>query len=330
MNFEHKSVMLDEVLDSLDLKPNGIYLDCTLGGGGHARALGTRLDERGLIIGLDQDDDAISAATENLSGLSCEVKIFRENFSALDKVLDELGVEKIDGALFDLGISSHQIDTAARGFSYMHDAPLDMRMDRRRPLTARDVINRRDEDDLIKIFREYGEEKFSRRIAAAICRARKISPLETTGELVKLIEQTVPRTKNGGHPAKRIFQAIRIEVNGELEILSAAIKNAVARLKSGGRIAVITFHSLEDRIVKETFKSLAQGCVCPKNFPVCVCNHRPEIKILGKAKTPTPDEIFSNSRAKSAKLRVAEKIGARESDKFLQRKSKEEYRGYKT
>ena len=330
MNFAHKSVMLDEVLNSLDVKPNGIYLDCTLGGGGHARALGERLDERGLIIGLDQDDDAISAATENLSGLRCGVKIFRENFSALDKVLDDLGAEKIDGALFDLGISSHQIDTAARGFSYMHDAPLDMRMDRRRPLTARDVINRRDEDDLIKIFREYGEEKFSRRIAAAICRARKISPLETTGELVKLIEQTVPRTKNGGHPAKRIFQAIRIEVNGELEILSAAIKNAVARLKSGGRIAVITFHSLEDRIVKETFKSLAQGCVCPKNFPVCVCNHRPEIKILGKAKTPTPDEIFSNSRAKSAKLRVAEKIGARESDKFLQRKSKEEYRGYKT
>ena len=308
MNFEHKSVMLDEVLAALDIKPNGIYLDCTLGGGGHARALGERLDERGLIIGLDQDDDAISAATENLSGLRCGVKIFRENFSALDKVLDDLGAEKIDGALFDLGVSSHQIDTAARGFSYMHDAPLDMRMDRRRNLTAHDVINRCDEDRLIKIFREYGEEKFSKRIAAAICRARKISPLQTTGELVKLIEQTVPRTKTGGHPAKRIFQAIRIEVNGELEILEGAIKKSVERLKRGGRIVIITFHSLEDRIVKETFKSLAQGCLCPKNFPVCVCNHRPEIKILGKAKTPTPDEIFSNSRAKSAKLRVAEKI----------------------
>ena len=313
MNFAHKSVMLDEVLNSLDVKPNGIYLDCTLGGGGHARALGERLDERGLIIGLDQDDDAISAATENLSGLRCGVKIFRENFSALDKVLDDLGAEKIDGALFDLGVSSHQIDTAARGFSYMHDAPLDMRMDRRRNLTAHDVINRCDEDRLIKIFREYGEEKFSKRIAAAICRARKISPLQTTGELVKLIEQTVPRTKTGGHPAKRIFQAIRIEVNGELEILEGAIKKSVERLKRGGRIVIITFHSLEDRIVKETFKSLAQGCICPKNFPVCVCNHRPEIKILGKAKTPTPDEIFSNSRAKSAKLRVAEKIGERES-----------------
>ena len=313
MNFAHKSVMLDEVLNSLDVKPNGIYLDCTLGGGGHARALGERLDERGLIIGLDQDDDAISAATENLSGLRCGVKIFRENFSALDKVLDDLGAEKIDGALFDLGVSSHQIDTAVRGFSYMHDAPLDMRMDRRRNLTAHDVINRCDEDRLIKIFREYGEEKFSKRIAAAICRARKISPLQTTGELVKLIEQTVPRTKTGGHPAKRIFQAIRIEVNGELEILEGAIKKSVERLKRGGRIVIITFHSLEDRIVKETFKSLAQGCICPKNFPVCVCNHRPEIKILGKAKTPTPDEIFSNSRAKSAKLRVAEKIGERES-----------------
>ena len=325
MNFNHKSVMLREVSDALDVKPDGIYLDCTLGGGGHAKIIGEQLDERGLLVGLDQDEDAIEAAMKNLSGLSCEIKIVHENFSRLEKILNDLGVEKIDGALFDLGVSSHQIDTAARGFSYMKDSPLDMRMDRQKNFTARDVINRYDEDALIKIFREYGEERFSKRIAAAICKERKISPIETTGELVRLIEQTVPRTKNGGHPAKRIFQAIRIEVNGELEILADAIKKAVARLKIGGRIAIITFHSLEDRIVKETFRTLAQGCICPKNFPVCVCNHKPEIKILGKAKTPTAEEIESNSRASSAKLRVAEKIGVRESEKIFQRESKEEF-----
>ena len=310
-DFEHKSVMLGEVIDALEVKPNGIYLDCTLGGGGHAKAIAERLDERGLLIGLDQDDDAISAATERLTGSTCKIKIVRANFSELDKVLDSLNVSELDGALFDLGISSHQIDTAGRGFSYMHDAPLDMRMDRRQNLTAREVINRYDEDRLIKIFREYGEERFAKRIAAAICRERKISPIETTGQLVKLIEQTAPRTKNGGNPAKRIFQAIRIEVNGELEILSDALKKAVNRLKIDGRLAVITFHSLEDRIAKETFKSLAQGCICPKNFPVCVCNHKAQIKILGKARAPTPDEIESNSRAKSAKLRVVAKIGKR-------------------
>lgn len=315
LDFEHKSVMLDEVLTALNIKPDGFYLDCTLGGAGHAKAIGERLNNRGLIIGIDQDEDAIAAATENLSGLACGVKISLGNFSELDKILDEFGVDKIDGAIFDLGVSSHQIDTAERGFSYIHDAPLDMRMDRRQNLTAYDVINRYDEDRLIKIFREYGEERFSKRIAAAICQARKISPLKTTGELVKLIEKNVPRTKNGGHPAKRIFQAIRIEVNGELEILETSIKKAVDKLKIGGRIVVITFHSLEDRIVKETFKSLAQGCICPKNFPVCVCNHKPTIKILGKAKIPTLDEINFNSRAKSAKLRVAEKISERESNR---------------
>ena len=330
MNFEHKSVMLDEVINSLDIKQNGIYLDCTLGGGGHAKAVGERLNERGLIIGLDQDEDAVSAATENLSGLSCRVQIVRENFSRLDKVLDDLGINEIDGAIFDLGVSSHQIDTAERGFSYIKDSPLDMRMDRRRTLAAHDVINRYDEDSLIKIFREYGEERFSKRIAAAICRKRKISPIETTGELVRLIEQTVPRMKHGGHPAKRIFQAIRIEVNGELEILETSVRKAVDRLKRGGRIAIITFHSLEDRIVKETFKTLAQGCICPKNFPVCICNHKPEIKILGKVKTPTPDEITLNSRASSAKLRVAEKTGEHEFNKDIQRGSKEEYDADKT
>ena len=308
MNFKHKSVMLDEVLNALDVKPEGTYLDCTLGGAGHARAIGERLNERGLLIGLDQDEDAITAATENLSGLACDVRIVRGNFSELNAILDDLGIDKIDGATFDLGISSYQIDTANRGFSYMHDAPLDMRMDRRRTLTARDVINSYDEDRLIKIFREYGEERFAKRIAAAVCRTRKTSAIETTGELARLIERTAPRTQHGGHPAKRVFQAIRIEVNGELDILADAIKKAVDRLKPGGRLAVITFHSLEDRIIKETFRTLAQGCICPKSFPVCVCNHKASIKILGKAKAPTLAEVEGNSRAKSAKLRVVEKI----------------------
>lgn len=308
MDFEHKSVMASEVLNALDVKPNGIYLDCTLGGGGHARGIGERLNAQGLLIGIDRDDDAISAATERLTGLTCAVAIRRGNFSELDIILDSLGIDKLDGALFDLGVSSHQIDTAERGFSYMKDSPLDMRMDRRQSLAAREVINTYDEDRLIKIFRDYGEERFAKRIAAAICRARKIAPLETTGKLVELIEQTATRTKNGGHPAKRVFQAIRIEVNDELEILSGALQKAIDRLKIGGRLVVITFHSLEDRIVKETFKTLAQGCICPKNFPICVCNHKATIKILGKAQAPTPEEIELNSRAKPAKMRVVEKI----------------------
>lgn len=308
MSFEHKSVMLGEVLTALDVKPNGIYLDGTLGGGGHARAIGERLNAQGLLIGIDRDDDAICAADERLSGLMCNVKTVRGNFSELDAILEYLGVNKIDGAIFDLGVSSHQIDTAERGFSYTKDSPLDMRMDRRNGLTARDVVDSYDEDRLTKIFREYGEERFAKRAAAAIVQARKISPIETTGELVKLIEQNVPRTKNGGHPAKRIFQAIRIEVNDELDILHGAMIQAVNRLKIGGRLAVITFHSLEDRIIKETFKTLAQDCICPKNFPVCVCNHHAAIKILGRAQTPSIDEINLNSRAKSAKLRVVEKI----------------------
>ncbi len=308
MKFNHKSIMVEEVLKSLDVKPDGIYLDCTVGGGGHALAIGKKLSAQAQLIGLDQDEDAINAATQNLSGLPCKVKIVRENFSQLDKVLDDLNIEKIDGAIFDLGVSSHQIDTPERGFSYMKNSPLDMRMDRRQKLTAHDVINSFEQDRLIKIFREYGEERFSKRIAAAVCNARKISPINTTGELVKIIEDAAPRTKNGGHPAKRIFQAIRIEVNRELEILTDAINKAVDRLKVGGRIAVITFHSLEDRIVKDAFKTLAQDCICPKNFPVCTCNHKAQIKILGKVIVPKSDEINLNSRAKSAKLRVAQKI----------------------
>lgn len=308
MKFEHVSVMLNEAVDALKVQPHGIYLDCTLGGGGHAFKIGEKLDADGVLIGIDRDEDAISAAQEKLSALPCKVEIIHGNFSELDKILDELQIDKIDGAIFDLGVSSHQIDTAERGFSYMHDAPLDMRMDRTKNFSAFDVINNYSEENLVKIFSEYGEERFSKRIAKNIVGARKNYAIETTGELVKIIEKSVPKISDGGHPAKRVFQAVRIEVNHELEILESAVTAAVKRLKSGGRIAVITFHSLEDRIVKQTFKKLAQGCICPKSFPVCVCGHKAEIKISGKAETATADELNKNSRAKSAKLRTAEKI----------------------
>ncbi len=308
MEFKHKSVMLNEVIDALNIQPRGIYLDCTLGGGGHSLKIGEKLDSEGILIGIDRDEEAISAAREKLSSLRCRVEIVHGNFSELDKILDELQIDKIDGAIFDLGVSSHQIDTAARGFSYMHNAPLDMRMDRTKNFSAFDVINNYAEEKLVKIFSEYGEERFSKRIAKNIVGARKNSPIETTGELVKIIEKAVPKISDGGHPAKRVFQAVRIEVNHELEILSGAVNSAVKRLNFGGRIAIITFHSLEDRIIKNTFKTLAQGCICPKNFPVCICGHKAEIKILGKAKTATVEELNQNPRAKSAKLRIAEKI----------------------
>ena len=308
MEFRHESVMPDEVIDALNIKPFGIYVDCTLGGGGHSLRIGTKLAESGLLIGIDRDVDAILAAEKKLAGLKCKVEIVHENFSELEKILDALNVDKVDGVLLDLGVSSHQIDTAERGFSYMHDAPLDMRMDRSKNFSAYDVINGYDEDTLKKIFREYGEEKFSGRIARRIVDVRKNSPIKNTGELVKLIESATPKMSSGGHPAKRIFQAVRIEVNGELKILGDALTNSIKRLKIGGRIAVITFHSLEDRIVKNIFNDMARDCICPKSFPVCICNHRAEIKILGKAKVATPSEIEKNSRAKSAKLRAAEKI----------------------
>lgn len=307
MEFKHTSVMLNEVIDALNLQPHGIYLDCTLGGGGHSLKIGEKLNADGILIGIDRDNDAILAARERLSNLTCRVEIVHGNFSELDKILDDLQIEKIDGAIFDLGVSSYQLDAAERGFSYMQNAPLDMRMDRTKNFSAFDVINNYSEESLVKIFSEYGEERFSKRIAKNIIGARKNSPVETTGELVKIIEKSVPKISDGGHPAKRVFQAVRIEVNHELEILNAAVISAVNRLKSGGRIAVITFHSLEDRIIKNTFKELAQDCICPKNFPVCICNHKAEIKILGKAKTATSAELNKNPRAKSAKLRIAEK-----------------------
>ena len=236
------------------------------------------------------------------------IVLVRSNFDRLDEILDDLSIERVDGVLFDLGVSSHQIDSVPRGFSYMHDAPLDMRMDTRQKLTAFDVINTYPEERLVKIFSEYGEERFSKRIAHAIVGFRRSKTIETTGQLVDIIKKSVPMLKGAGHPAKRVFQAIRIEVNNELGVLEGVLKSAVNRLKSGGRIVVITFHSLEDRIVKTTFKELATDCICPKNIPVCVCGHRAQIKMLGRAQIPSNEEAERNSRAKSAKLRAAEKL----------------------
>ncbi|MBR1579379.1 MAG: 16S rRNA (cytosine(1402)-N(4))-methyltransferase RsmH [Selenomonadaceae bacterium] len=305
MDYKHTSVMLDEAIDILMTDERGIYVDGTVGGGGHARAMASRLDG-GLLIGIDRDQEAIDAAADRLSGFN--VRLVRSNFSRFDEILDELSIDRIDGAIFDLGVSSHQIDEASRGFSYMHDAPLDMRMDIRQQLSAFDVVNHYSEDQLVKIFSEYGEEKFSKRIARAIVERRRSTEIKTTGDLVELIKGSVPALKGAGHPAKRVFQAIRIEVNNELGVLDGVLRSAVNRLKVGGRLAVITFHSLEDRIVKTTFKELATDCICPKDLPVCVCGHRAQIKLLGRARTPSSQEIKNNPRAKSAKLRAAEKI----------------------
>lgn len=313
MKFEHESVMLEEAIERLMTDSRGVYVDGTLGGAGHARAIVSRLDG-GLLIGIDRDKEAIDAASERLSeaveGASgrANVKLIRSNFNRLDQILDELSIDRIDGMILDLGVSSHQIDSAPRGFSYMHDAPLDMRMDTRQSLTAFDVVNNYDESQLKKIFREYGEEKFSGRIARAIVERRRSKKIETTGELVELIKKSAPFTKSGGHPAKRVFQAIRIEVNDELGVIESTLRSAVERLKRGGRLVVITFHSLEDRIVKKTFKELATDCICPKNFPVCVCGHKAQIKILGRAIAPSIEEVNRNPRAASAKLRAVEKL----------------------
>ena len=311
MEFEHTSVLPAETIAALDVKPDGIYLDCTLGGAGHARRIAERLSTRGRFIGLDQDEAALAAARERLAGVSCRVDIVKSNFSALAGVLESLGVDHVDGALFDLGVSSHQIDTAERGFSYMQDAPLDMRMDRTRCLSAREVVNDYSEAELCRIFRDYGEERWAKRIAAFIAAARTERPIETTGDLVDVICRAVPKSVRRaavGHPAKRVFQAVRIEVNDELDILGDSLRAAVKALAPGGRIAVITFHSLEDRIAKTTLRELARGCICPPGLPVCVCGHEPELRLLGRAHKPEAAEVEANPRAKSAKLRAAEKL----------------------
>lgn len=311
MEFEHISVLPQEVIAGLNIKPDGIYVDCTLGGAGHASRIAEKLNENGHLIGIDQDDDAIAAATSRLKPYKCKIDIVHSNFKNLEQVLKDLQIEFVDGFLFDLGVSSYQLDEAERGFSYMHDAPLDMRMDKTKEFSAYNVVNEYDEDRLNYIFKTYGEERWSKRIAQFIVQYRREKTIETTGQLVDIIRRAIPaavRKKATGHPAKRIFQAVRIEVNNELGILEDTFRAAVNHLNSGGRIAVITFHSLEDRITKNVFKEMARGCICPPQLPVCVCHHKAQVKLCGRAVKPSDEEMEKNSRSKSAKLRIAEKL----------------------
>lgn len=305
--FSHFSVLLNECIENLNIKPNGIYVDGTAGGAGHSSKIAERLDG-GLLIPIDQDEDAIKVITERLAPYGDKVRIVRDNFSNIKNVLENLGIEKIDGLLLDLGVSSYQLDTAERGFSYMADAPLDMRMDNRAVRSAYTVVNEYSVDELKRIIYEFGEERFAPKIVSGIINAR---PVNTTGELVEIIKKSIPSfaRKEEWSSVKRVFQAIRIEVNKELDVIAPTIEAAVNSMNAGGRIVIITFHSLEDRIVKQTFNALASGCTCPKDFPVCVCGNKPKIKIITKKPIlPSEDELAVNSRSKSAKLRVAERI----------------------
>lgn len=308
MKFSHKSVMLYECIDALSVKPDGVYVDCTAGGGGHSKEILSKLTS-GLLIAIDKDCEAISVCKERLQG---NVKFVQSDFKKLPQILDELKIGKVDGILADLGVSSYQIDNPERGFSYIaQQAPLDMRMDASQTLTAEYVVNNYDERTLFEIIRDYGEDKFAKNIAKNIVEARQSAPITTCGRLCEIIDKSIPFAvkKNGGHPAKRTFQALRIEVNKELDGLDEFLRNAVDRLNVGGRLAVITFHSLEDRIVKRCFGDLATDCVCPPNLPVCVCNHRAKVKLVTKKPIlPSQEELAENGRSGSAKLRVAEKI----------------------
>jgi len=309
MSFNHVSVLLKECIEGLNIKPNGIYVDGTLGGGGHSFKI-LQLLENGKLIGIDQDTDALKAATEKLKIFEGKFIPVHRNFSDIENVLDELGIAKIDGLILDLGVSSFQLDEAERGFSYMNDGKLDMRMNQSDTFTAFDIVNTYSERKLTEIINAYGEENWANRIAKFIIEARMDKPIETTFELVEVIKKAIPAAarKDGPHPAKRTFQAIRIEVNNELKIIDQTIEATVKRLNKGGRIAIITFHSLEDRIVKTAYKNLAQGCTCPPEFPICICGGKPKVKIISrKPILPSDEEIEMNPRARSAKLRVAEK-----------------------
>ena len=311
MEFHHLPVLLNECLDGLAIQPDGTYLDCTLGGGGHSSEILKRLDG-GRLFGIDRDADAIAAASARMEGLNprAEFRAVRGNFHDAKELLQDVGM--LDGVLIDLGVSSHQLDVRERGFSYHDDAPLDMRMDASQPLTAAQIVNTYSEDELTRILRDYGEENWARQIARIICDRRKQSPIETTSQLVGIIDAAIPkklRSKDGSHPARRAFQALRIAVNDELDPLAPALRDLVGMLRPGGRIAVIAFHSLEDRIVKNCFKELANPCTCPKNMPVCVCGRKPAVKLVNRKPITASDaELEANPRARSATLRVAEKL----------------------
>lgn len=310
MEFHHISVLLNECIDNLNIRPDGIYVDGTMGGGGHSLEIAKRLTT-GRLICIDQDPNAHEAAGKRLAEYKDRITFVRDNFGNIANILDSLGIEKIDGMLLDIGVSSHQLDEAERGFSYQQDAPLDMRMNPDRPFSAYDVVNGYDEDELDRVIFTYGEERWARRIAQFIVKEREAKPIETTGELVDIIKKAVPKgaRKDGPHPAKRTFQAIRIEVNGELEVLQRAIDDVAARLAVGGRLCIITFHSLEDRIVKEAFRKQENPCICPPQFPVCVCGKKPLGRVITrKPILPSKEELEENARSRSAKLRVLEGV----------------------
>lgn len=310
LEFVHKSVLLNETVDSLNIKPNGIYIDGTLGGGGHAYEVCKRLGEHGRFIGIDQDAEAIEAAGLRLAEFGDKVTIVRSNYVDIDNILKSLNISKVNGIMLDLGVSSHQLDTVERGFSYKENAPLDMRMDVRNPMTAKDIVNNYSEMELYRVIRDYGEDKFAKNIAKHIVNARKEKEIETTYELNDIIKAAIPmKTRvNGGHPAKKTFQAIRIELNKELEVLNNSIDKMIDLLDDGGRLSIITFHSLEDRIVKTRFRNNENPCICPPDFPVCVCGKKSKGKVITrKPIVPSEQEIIENKRAKSSKLRVFER-----------------------
>ena len=309
--FSHTSVLLFECIEALNIRDGYTYIDCTTGGGGHSLEIAKRLGENSRLICFDRDKNAIAAATERLKDYLDKITFINDNFSSLGDVITDLNITNLGGVLADLGCSSHQFDTAERGFSYMQDAKLDMRMDTDSPISAYNVVNEYSQDDLRRIFFEYGEERFSGKIAAAICKKRDIKPIESTLELSEIIKSAIPSSNraDGPHPAKRTFQAIRIEVNGELDAIPTLIDSATKNLVSGGRIAIISFHSLEDRLVKLGFKKHVGGCTCPRDFPVCVCGKKPILKeITKKPILPSSDELNNNPRSRSAKLRISEKI----------------------
>lgn len=309
--FRHETVLRQEAVEKLNMQTEGIYVDCTLGGAGHSSLIADFLGPEGTLIGLDQDERALQAASKRLEGAQCRIHLIKRNFRYLSQVLDDLGVEKVDGVLFDLGVSSPQLDEGERGFSYHQDAPLDMRMDREASLTAREIVNEWTVEEIARILSRYGEERFARRIAQRIVEARTHGPIETTQELAEIIKEAIPAAarRSGPHPARRSFQGIRIAVNDELNAFAEALTQSLERLHPGGRVGVITFHSLEDRIAKRMFQEQARGCICPPDFPVCTCGRKPLIRMITKKPVqPSPVEVERNPRARSAKLRVAEKV----------------------